>query len=135
MSKVFNSIYNYIQSNDPESDFLDTSEIQDHIIFLNKLDLLTSSEVSILLQELASYDVVNIPTVKSIGFKPMVDWSNIDGNVFSLLSSCVGELKAYSMEIKAQELIDRILNNGEAKSYNEAIKIMSEYVEIILPVD
>lgn len=49
-----------------------------------------------------------------------------DGNVFNLIGICNRELKSHGYAKEAEELASRVMNSG---SYDEALQIMSEYVE------
>ena len=51
-----------------------------------------------------------------------------NGRVFDLIGICSRALKKASIAVKSAEMIDRI--NNEAKSYYDALTIMSEYCEI-----
>lgn len=53
-----------------------------------------------------------------------------NGNIFNLVSIAVQTLRKHGYPDEAKELVHRIWN-GEAKSYNHAIKIIEEYVDII----
>lgn len=50
-----------------------------------------------------------------------------DGNIFNLIGIASGTLKEYGMTEQAKEMRDRITSSG---SYGEALKIISEYVNI-----
>jgi hypothetical protein len=50
-----------------------------------------------------------------------------DGNVFNTLSICSRALKDADMRAEAEEMKTRVF---AAESYDEALRIMSEYVEL-----
>ena len=58
--------------------------------------------------------------------KPKMQLEGMDGNIYFILGSASILLKENNMEQEAQEMWDRIL---DSKSYNEALAIISEYVE------
>lgn len=51
-----------------------------------------------------------------------------DGNVFNVLSICARALKDAGMREEAEQMKTRVF---EADSYDEALRIMSEYVELV----
>lgn len=51
-----------------------------------------------------------------------------DGNIFGLMAIAGKTLRQNGMEAEAEEMTARI--TGEAKSYEEALAIMGEYVNI-----
>ena len=62
--------------------------------------------------------------------KPECQLIGQDGNIFNLLFVATRTLRNNGLHDQAEELTHRIWN-GEAKSYNHAIQIIMEYVEII----
>lgn len=58
--------------------------------------------------------------------KPIVKLVGEDGNVFNLMSICAKALKKEHYNKEADEMINRI--TGTAKSYDESLQIMCEYV-------
>ncbi len=60
--------------------------------------------------------------------KPVVNFKNADGNIFSLTSLCGVALKRANLHDKAQELYSRI---PKCKSYDEALTLLSDYCHII----
>ena len=60
--------------------------------------------------------------------KPIVQLSGKDGNVFNLMGICSKTLQRSGQPEKAKEMTKKI--SSEAKSYDEALSIMSEYCEV-----
>lgn len=60
--------------------------------------------------------------------KPKCKLVGTDGNVFALMGRVSTTLKENGMSDKAKEMTNKIMT--EAKSYSEALAIMSEYVEV-----
>jgi hypothetical protein len=60
--------------------------------------------------------------------KPEVRLSGTDGNVFALMGLCSQALKRNRQYEKAMEMCHKITT--KAKSYDEALSIMSEYCEV-----
>ncbi len=60
--------------------------------------------------------------------KPEVILLNEDGNIFSILGACSKALKRVGKKEQAKELSKKVFN---AKDYYEALKICSEYVELV----
>ena len=58
--------------------------------------------------------------------KPKMDLAGHDGNIYSILGRASRLLKQEGQPDRAQEMWDRVL---DSKSYNEALGIISEYVE------
>ncbi|MBO5386861.1 MAG: hypothetical protein J6A59_01780 [Lachnospiraceae bacterium] len=52
-----------------------------------------------------------------------------NGNIFNLMSIASNTLKNNGMREKAEEMKERIMG-GEAQSYDEALRIIMEYVEV-----
>lgn len=63
---------------------------------------------------------MNKPTCKLIGE---------NGNIFNLMGIASRTLKESGLCDKAEEMCERIME-GEATSYDEALRIIMEYVEI-----
>jgi len=59
--------------------------------------------------------------------KPVCKLVGQDGNIFNLINIVSKVLKNNDLHDKAKEMTDRIFNS---RSYNEALRIISEYVEI-----
>jgi hypothetical protein len=59
--------------------------------------------------------------------KPTVHLVGEDGNVFSLLGICTKALRRSGNHEMAKRLTDRVFGAG---SYDEALSIMGEYVDI-----
>lgn len=59
--------------------------------------------------------------------KPTVELIGQDGNVFNLLGICSKALRRAGQTDKAQEMSQKVMSCG---SYDEALQIMMEYVEI-----
>jgi len=57
--------------------------------------------------------------------KPKARIIGADSNVFNLIGICQRELKRNGYREKAQELIERVTSS---KSFDEALQIMTEYV-------
>ncbi len=58
--------------------------------------------------------------------KPKMELVGHDGNIYSILGRASRLLKQEGQPDQAQEMWDRVL---DSKSYNEALGIISEYVE------
>ncbi len=61
--------------------------------------------------------------------KPDCNFAGQDGNIFNLMGIASSTLKRNGMSEEAKEMVDRI--TSDAKSYYEALGIISEYVNII----
>lgn len=59
--------------------------------------------------------------------KPVAKLIGQDGNVFNLVGICSKVLKRAGLADSAKEMTNRVFSAG---SYDEALSIMSEYVEI-----
>lgn len=59
--------------------------------------------------------------------KPKVQLTGKDGNVFNLLAICTSALKKQKMFDEATELQSKVF---AAKSYDEALSLMSDYCEV-----
>ena len=59
--------------------------------------------------------------------KPVAKLIGQDGNVFNLIGICSKVLNRAGMKDSAKEMTDRIFSS---KSYDQALSIMSEYVDI-----
>jgi len=59
--------------------------------------------------------------------KPICKLVGQDGNIFNLINIVSKVLKNNDLHDEAKEMTDRIFNS---RSYNEALRIISEYVEI-----
>jgi hypothetical protein len=59
--------------------------------------------------------------------KPTCVLSGVNGNVFNLVTHASKALKDAGLKGKSDEMIDRIFNTN---SYEEALKVIGEYVEI-----
>ncbi|MBR0491566.1 MAG: hypothetical protein IJJ82_05940 [Clostridia bacterium] len=60
--------------------------------------------------------------------KPKCALIGEDGNIYNLMGIASKTLKRNGMQEEASEMINRITTN--AKSYDEALMIISDYVEI-----
>lgn len=60
--------------------------------------------------------------------KPRCKLIGEDGNIFNLMGIASRTLKKAGMKDKADEMVKRIMESG---SYNEALAVISEYVEIV----
>lgn len=60
--------------------------------------------------------------------KPKCDLIGKDGNIFNLMGIASRTLKRNKMQEESKEMIERITSS--AKSYDEALCIIGEYVEI-----
>jgi len=58
--------------------------------------------------------------------KPIMQLEGHDGNIYFILGRASNLLKQAGQPDQAQEMWDRVLNS---QSYNEALNIISEYVE------
>ena len=65
--------------------------------------------------------------------KPEMELVGYDGNIFSILGRASNLLKQAGMRDEAKEMCDRVTNG--AKSYDEALLIVSEYVQTELSVE
>lgn len=61
--------------------------------------------------------------------KPTCKLIGENGNIFNLIGIASRSLKESSLPEQAEEMSNRILG-GEARSYDEALRIIMEYVEI-----
>lgn len=59
--------------------------------------------------------------------KPVCKLIGTDGNVFALMGKVSSALKKAGMLEQTKECASRIMNSG---SYDEALQIMMEYVEV-----
>ena len=59
--------------------------------------------------------------------RPKCKLTGADGNIYNLMRITSKTLKAAGLEKKANEMVDRIL---KSKSYDEALRIIMEYVEV-----
>lgn len=59
--------------------------------------------------------------------KPTAKLVGQDGNVFNLIGICSKALKKAGMQDKAKEMAERCF---QAKSYDEALQIMSDYCDL-----
>jgi hypothetical protein len=59
--------------------------------------------------------------------KPKVKLTGTDGNVFALLGRCTQGLKKAGQHEAAKELQEKVF---VAKSYDEALQLMMQYVEV-----
>jgi len=64
---------------------------------------------------------------RRIKMKPICKLVGQDGNIFNLINIVSKVLKNNDLHDEAKEMTDRIFNS---RSYNEALRIISEYVEI-----
>lgn len=62
--------------------------------------------------------------------KPTCKLIGANGNIFNLLGIAGEVLRANGLYQQRDEMIKRV-TGGEAKSYDEALKIITEYVEVI----
>lgn len=60
--------------------------------------------------------------------KPVAKLIGENGNIFNLLGIAKKTLKANDMKDKAEVMVIRVLSSG---SYEEALSIIGEYVEIV----
>lgn len=61
--------------------------------------------------------------------KPVAQLSGQNGNVFNLMGICKRALERNGQREQGKELVHRITTS--AKSYDDALAIMAEYVDII----
>ena len=64
-------------------------------------------------------------------FKPECKLIGENGNIFNLIAITKRTLIANGMKQEAEELVSRIIEKGEAGSYEEALTIIMEYVEVV----
>ena len=62
--------------------------------------------------------------------KPVAVFSGADGNVFNLLGIARASLRNSSRENKVAEIQEMIKRVTKCGSYDEALNIMGEYVEV-----
>ena len=62
--------------------------------------------------------------------KPICNLIGQDGNIFNLMGIVGRTLRQNDLPEQAEEMSERILG-GEADSYDKAIQILMEYVEIV----
>ena len=62
--------------------------------------------------------------------KPVCSLIGCDGNIFNLMGIVGRTLRQNDLPEQAEEMSKRILE-GEAESYDKAIQILMEYVEIV----
>ena len=60
--------------------------------------------------------------------KPEAKLIGADGNIFNLMGIAMRALKEHDMRDEAKEMCARIFSS---KSYDEALQIIMEYVEVI----
>ena len=72
-------------------------------------------------------------TTKESKEKPVMELVGHDGNIFSILGLASSLLKQAGMGDEAKEMIDRVTNG--ARSYDEALRIVSEYVQTELSAE
>lgn len=63
--------------------------------------------------------------------KPECKLTDQNGNIFNLIAIAKRTLKENDMEQEAEELVSRIIEKGEARSYSHALAIIMEYVEVV----
>lgn len=61
--------------------------------------------------------------------KPTCDLIGQDGNIFNLVGIASRTLRENDLPEQAEEMKKRIMG-GEARSYDEALRIIMEYVEV-----
>lgn len=61
--------------------------------------------------------------------KPVCRLIGENGNIFNLMLIASKTLRKYEQYEQSKELIQRIIG-GEAKCYDEALRIIMEYVEV-----
>lgn len=64
----------------------------------------------------------------NLDYKPVARLVGANGNIFNLMGITKGALIDEGKEKEGKEMCDRIMNT--AKSYNEALLIIMEYVEV-----
>lgn len=64
--------------------------------------------------------------VSRLDYKPVVNFVGANGNIYNLMSIARGALNDIGKEEKAKEMCIRIMT--QAKSYDEAVLIIMEYV-------
>ncbi len=62
--------------------------------------------------------------------KPKCKLIGEDGNIFNLIGIASRTLKKNGQVMQANEMTRRITQDGEAKSYDEALTIIMEYVDV-----
>ena len=62
--------------------------------------------------------------------KPRCKLVGEDGNIFNLIGIASRTLKNNGQITQANEMARRITQDGEAKSYDEALAIIMEYVDV-----
>lgn len=61
--------------------------------------------------------------------RPVCKLTGANGNIFNLIGIASEALKEYGLAEEAHEMSNRIWE-GEADSYEEALRIIMEYVEV-----
>lgn len=74
---------------------------------------------------LSNKDLIDIQHIK-----PECPLIGQNGNIFNLIGIVHRTLLDDGLETEAQEVVDRITKKGEAGSYEEALNILMEYVEV-----
>jgi hypothetical protein len=64
-------------------------------------------------------------------FKPDCKLAGENGNILNLIGIAKEKLKRNGMREKGNELVNRIVIQEEAKSYDEVLTIIGEYINII----
>ena len=62
--------------------------------------------------------------------KPKCKLIGEDGNIFNLIGIASRTLKKNGQVMQVNEMTRRITQDGEAKSYDEALAIIMEYVDV-----
>lgn len=66
--------------------------------------------------------------VSKLNYKPVVNLTGVNGNIFNLMSIAKWELEYAGKEEKGKEMCDLIMS--QAKNYDEALRIIIDYVEV-----
>lgn len=78
----------------------------------------------------SDHNLYNKDLVDIEHIKPECPLIGQNGNIFNLIGIVRRTLKDHGLNREADEVSERIITNGEAHSYDEALCILMEYVEI-----
>lgn len=78
----------------------------------------------------SDYNLSNKDLVDIEHIKPECTLIGQNGKIFNLIGIVHRTLLDNGLETEAQEVVDRITKKGEAGSYEEALNILMEYVEV-----
>jgi len=82
--------------------------------------------VEVILEFMGDYTCLERVKIMS---EPVAKLIGQNGNIFNLMAIASNSLKNNGMHDKAEEMRERIMG-GEAESYDAALRIIMEYVEV-----